>query len=137
MQLKATTDYAIRTILYLAETQRITSSAEVSEKMGIPRKYLINIIGAMKDAGLIETYSGKKGGYKLGRPAAEISLFDIISVMEGTVRLNRCLEDDRYCSRFATENCPVRKAYVDMQAYWEKYLKGITIENLLKDTDAE
>lgn len=131
MQLKITTDYAIRTILYLATTKRITSSAEVADAMGIPQKYLINTIGIIKRAGLVETYSGTHGGYALAKAPSKISLGDIIEVMEGTTKINRCLEEDLYCSRSAIDECPVRLVYKGLQERVEKYLKSISIEQLL------
>lgn len=133
MQLKITTDYAIRTILYLAITSRVTSSSEVSEAMGIPQKYLINTIGIMKRAGLVKTYSGIHGGYALAKDASQISLGDIIETMEGTTKINRCLEDDHFCSRYATDNCPVRNVYMGLQDRVERYLKSITVDQLIQE----
>ncbi len=135
MQLKITTDYAIRTILYLATTKRITSSAEVADAMGIPQKYLINTIGVMKRAGLVKTYSGTHGGYSLAKTPSEITLGEIIETMEGTTKINRCLEEDRYCSRSAIEHCPVRSVYAHLQNRVETYLRSITIEQLLSDAE--
>jgi len=137
MQLKITTDYAIRAILYLATKDEVISSLEISEKMSIPRKYLINIMKDLKNAGLVNTFSGQHGGYSLGRPTSQISLFDIIETMEGTSRINRCLEDDRYCSRFATENCPVRNTYLFIQSELERSLRSVTIQKLLEDSAAK
>lgn len=133
MQLKITTDYAIRTVLYLARVDRLASSAEVAEEMAIPRKYLINIVGELKREGLVKTHSGQNGGYSLTRPPKEISLYDIIKIMESTTKFNRCLEDDKFCSRQATETCPIHKAYALVQQRMEKTLKEITIEKLLKE----
>ena len=127
MQLKITTDYAIRTLLYLAQTGKVTSSAEVSEKMSIPRKYLINIAKSMRDAGLIDTHSGTYGGYTLAKPAEEITMLDVINAMEGTIRINRCLEDDEYCNRFASADCPVRGFYLGLQQDIEASLQKRTI----------
>jgi Rrf2 family nitric oxide-sensitive transcriptional repressor len=41
------------------------------------------------------------------------------------------LEDDKYCSRFATDNCPVRSFYVNLQSVWEKNLHSISILDLM------
>ncbi|MGI6497781.1 MAG: RrF2 family transcriptional regulator [Oscillospiraceae bacterium] len=131
MQLKITTDYAIRTILHLATTKRITSSAEVADAMGIPQKYLINTIGTIKRAGLVETYSGTHGGYALAKAPSDISLGDIIEVMEGTTKINRCLEEGHYCSRGAANDCPIRRVYAELQERIETYLKSISIDQLL------
>ena len=52
MQLKLTTDYAIRTIVYLATQSGITSVAEIGSKMGISENYLMKVLKALKDAGM-------------------------------------------------------------------------------------
>ena len=138
MQLKTTTDYAIRTILYLTVRKPETvSSNEVAEKMAIPRQYLIQIGAVLREAGLINTRAGKHGGYSLARGPDEILLYDIINTMEETTRLNRCLEEDGYCSRFATEDCPVRRCYSIMQRKWVQFLKGLTVNDILDNLSEE
>lgn len=138
MQLKITTDYAIRAILYLAmHDEKIVPSSEVAEIMGIPRKYLIQIGTSLKKSGLIHTYTGIRGGYRLTRKPDHIRLFDIIDAMEDTNKINRCLEDDEYCSRFATKECPLRRCYCGMQELWDGFLKSFSIAELLDNTAEE
>ena len=48
------------------------------------------------------------------------------------MKINRCLEEDEYCSRFATESCPVRKFYCRLQISLESMLKTMTIKEILK-----
>lgn len=137
MQLKITTDYAVRAILYLAmQDGRVVSSSEVAEVMGIPRKYLIQIGAELKKAGLIRTHTGVQGGYSLAREAGQILLFDIAEVMESTTRINRCLEPDGYCSRSAAE-CPIKRCYCGMQELWDDYLKGFSVARMLEQTADE
>lgn len=131
MKLKITTDYAIRTVLYLAETGRVTTSVEISEAMNIPHNYLINIIRDMREGDLITTLSGAKGGCILARPSNEIRLYDVIKAMERTIQINRCLEEDGYCSRGASSYCHVHKVYAELQSEIEHRLKRCTIADLL------
>ncbi len=94
MQLKLTTDYAIRTIVYLATQSGITSVAEIGSKMGISENYLMKVLKALKDAGLVAGYQGKRGGYAISKKPEEISLWDIVEVMEGTNK-NQQMSGDR------------------------------------------
>ncbi len=138
MQLKITTDYAIRTILFLTlRKAEVVSTGEISQTMGIPRKYLIYIGSILKQARLIDTHSGKHGGYSLAKAPEKITLFEIVNLMEDTTKINRCLEEDEYCSRFATKDCPVRKCYTVMQKVWERFLKGLTVTDILSDMTEE
>lgn len=131
MQLNKTTDYAIRIVIYLAITNELTVAKEISDKMAIPQNYIIKIMKKLKDAGIIETYSGVKGGYKLKKSADEISLLDIIEIMEKTIKINRCLEENTYCSKSATDKCPIYKYYELIQNELENNFKKITIKNCI------
>ena len=53
------------------------------------------------------------------------------------MKINRCLEHDKYCSRFATETCPVRHGYAIIQDNLEKSLAGITIKDLMEGKPLE
>ena len=130
MQLNVTTDYAIRSLLYLVIKKRPTIGPEISETMKIPHSYLMTIMAKLKKLGFVETQRGHIGGYYLAKAPEDISLLDIIEAMEGTTRINRCLEDDRYCSRFATENCPVRNVYSAMQKSMEGSFRRVTLKSL-------
>lgn len=131
MQLNVTTDYAIRVILYLTMKGGIVSSKELSEKMSIPEKYVLKITKKLSEAELTKTHIGKNGGFSVMKSAEEISFLDIISTMENTIRLNRCLEEDKLCNRFATDHCPVRGFYCVLQEELEHKLSLITIQDIL------
>lgn len=136
MQLKITTDYAIRAIVYLAMCpQEIVPTSEVADAMKIPRKYLIQIGTVLKGAGLIESHPGKLGGYSLAKPPEQITMYDIVNVMEDTTRINRCLEEDAYCSRYATLCCPVRPIYTRLQDLWEKTLREATVASIVQSSN--
>lgn len=129
MQLNVTTDYAIRTVLYLAVKDELATANEIATAMGIPPSYVLKIMVA---AGIIKRIVGAKGGFLLAKKQTEISLYEIINGLEATTKLNRCLEADKYCSRFATENCPVRAFYCELQGLIEKKLQAMTVASLLQ-----
>ena len=133
MQFKITTDYAIRTVLYLATKNEVTTSAEISQAMGIPQKYLIKLLGELRKHNLVSVHMGVKGGYTLSKQPQDISMLDIVTVTETTVKMNRCLEPDGYCSRNSTDTCNVRKYYLSIQNYLEKSLASVTIQALLDE----
>ena len=60
MQFKVTTDYAIRTVLYLATKNEVTTSGEISQIMGIPQKYLIKLLGELRQHKLVRVHMGIK-----------------------------------------------------------------------------
>lgn len=150
MQLKASTDYGIRTILYLAAEGDVRSSKEIAREMSIPRDYLIQLAQLLRNAGLIEARPGKHGGYLLARDASEITLLEIISAMEGALKTEACPEnqaecdrDPVECNRFYPEEdssekskgsekaCMVRRSYTLIQQSINAYFDSLTIDMLL------
>ena len=131
MQLKITTDYAIRIVYYLACRSEVITASELAYELYIPK-----ITKKLKEANIITACEGIKGGYSLAKKTEDISLFDIISATEITMRLNRCLEEDGFCSRNATEHCKVHKILLDVQQTYDNLLKGIKVSEIIKpDTD--
>lgn len=137
MQLKLTTDYAVRTLMYLAGEGGVVPIAEIAEAMDIPEKYLNRIGLALRNEGLIVTHRGKYGGYSLGKSPESIRLYDVVLLVESTVALNRCLEEDGYCGRGVMRCCTVQKCYSVMQKKWENFLRGVTIASLLGEMSEE
>ena len=131
MQLNITTDYAIRMVLYLATVGRAAGSGEIASAMGIPRNMMATMSPKLRRAGIIQAVRGANGGYTLCRAPEDISLSQIVNAMEGTTRLNRCLEDDHFCSRGAAETCPVRKFYVGIQKLLDETFQEETIAKLM------
>lgn len=135
MQLNLTTDYAIRIVLYLAMKKAAVSSKELSQGLGVPPAYVLKITRRLAGVGLVSASVGMKGGISLAKAPEDISLLEIIQVMENTIQINRCLEADCYCSRYAVENCPVRKVYMTIQKQMEHTLSSMTIRSLMEDAE--
>lgn len=131
MQLNIMTDYAIRVILYLSMKEGIFSSNEIAQKMKIPHSCVQKVTVKLSKAGLISTHVGKQGGFCLIKKPSEISLLDIIMVMETTVKINKCLENDGNCSRGAIDVCQIHDFYKEFQAEMEQKLSAIKISNLI------
>ena len=133
MQLNMTTDYALRAVSYLATEQKRSSIATISEAMNIPKSYLPSIMKKLSEVGMVSVQRGVTGGWILAKPAAEITVLDIISVMENTIKLNRCLEEDLYCNRGEARTCPLHNHYLVIQRSLENAFRDITLEMLIEE----
>lgn len=109
MQLKNSTDYAIRIVCYLAAQERMVSTSELSRKLNVSANYVPKIAKKLKDAKIVNACEGINGGYMLAKQPENISLMDIISCVEETMAINRCLEEDRFCSRNLEDTCKIHK----------------------------
>jgi Rrf2 family protein len=85
-------NYGISAILELAEkykTQELVQIKTIAEKRGIPKQYLDQIFNQLARTGIIKSYRGNKGGYKLGRDPSEITLFQVMETLEGEFELSK------------------------------------------------
>lgn len=134
MKFQLATDYAIRILCYLYDNDnRLFTATHLSEKLGITYLYFMKLTGVLKQAGLIQSVQGCNGGYQLARNAEKASVYDVVRVIEGEIRINRCLEDDRFCSRDATHWCPVHKFLGSLQDDFVTKLKEKRICDLCEN----
>lgn len=133
MQLKVSTDYAIRIVYYLALKGDTATSGEISGQMGIPQSVIATLSTPLQKAGLLTTQRGAVCGFALCRRPEDISLHEIVNLMEGTTRINRCLEPDGYCSRNGTASCSAHRFFLREQERLEQSFREMTIAKLLND----
>jgi Rrf2 family protein len=89
MKLSAKTEYACLAMLQMAEEFESAEPLQIrriAEEQGIPSRFLAQILLQLKGAGLVASTRGASGGYRLARPPQEISLADVIDVIDGSER---------------------------------------------------
>lgn len=89
MQLNISTDYAIRIVLFLAMNAKTVSSSKLSKEIGVSSRYLLQIAAKLRNSGIVAVAYGPSGGYGLAQPTKDISLLDIILVMEERIQLKQ------------------------------------------------
>ena len=136
MRFQLTTDYAIRIIGYLhRHPGELVTAQEVADNVGVTYQIFMKVSNQLKKAGLVKTTRGCLGGYSLGKRGSEISLFEIVMIMEGEICINRCLAEDGYCSGHFTATCPVHCALGGLQATILDTLKSVYISDMWKEAD--
>ncbi|OBT16383.1 transcriptional repressor NsrR [Vibrio sp. UCD-FRSSP16_10] len=90
MQITSFTDYAIRTLIYLAalKDDELTNITQVSEVFGISRNHMVKIVNKLGQKEFIHTIRGKNGGIRLNRPASEINIGSVIRELEPLTVIN-------------------------------------------------
>lgn len=135
MQFNQATDYAFRAMLHMAGLVpgSVVSTLALAESEAIPQRFLMKIMRALHQAGLIRSYRGAEGGFALARPAGEISLLDIVEAMEGPVAIHRCLGDREACNKHCSYECPVHATLGRLQNQLVTGLKQATLLSLLAE----
>ena len=94
-----TDQYALRAVLYLAQNpERPVRAAQVAGALRLPANYLSKILHTLARVGLLASERGPQGGFRLARPAAEISLAEIIQPFDTTASERSCLFGRPECS---------------------------------------
>lgn len=88
MKLSRTACYAIHAVVYVAgqESAKIVIGHKAAQTLGIPEGFLLRILVALSRARILWSVKGPNGGYRLARPAKEITLLDIVEAVEGPMR---------------------------------------------------
>jgi Rrf2 family protein len=107
---------------------------EIAAEEAISLKYLENLLASLKAAGLIVSERGKRGGYALARPPAEITLYDILSPLEDSLSVVHCVDGDRGCNRLSS--CATREVWAELREAIDAILKRRTLAELLARQDS-
>jgi Rrf2 family protein len=132
MELTRKGEYAIRGIVYLAKQPvgKVILVSEVAEATGVSQTFLAKIFQNFAKLGLVNSFRGTGGGFLLGRPAAKITLRQVVEAVEGPVIPNRCLTGEGSCDRAA--ECLVHPVWRKVQLEVAAILDGVTLEDLAK-----
>jgi len=109
----------------------------ISARQGISEKYLWQVINPLKAAGFVNSVRGAKGGYVLSKAAEDITVLDIMLVLEGPVSVVDCVDDPKGCERSSV--CVTRDVWSRIEASIRSVMKGITLKELAlkqKENDA-
>lgn len=90
MQLTSFTDFGLRALVYMAALPegKMTSISQVTEVYGVSRNHMVKIINQLSRAGFVAAVRGKNGGIRLGRPASEIRIGDVVRELEPLTLVN-------------------------------------------------
>lgn len=128
MHFKASVEYGMRAVLYLAEKGSICSSREVADEMSIPRDYLIQLAQLLRNAGIIHARPGKNGGYSLAKDASEISMLDIFNALQ-----NDRLRSERKEAEDASDLLQdITAACSAVEREMEEYMSSIILQNMIE-----
>jgi Rrf2 family protein len=131
MRIKATTNYGIRIVLFLAASEGVVTSKKMAGAMDIPVHYELKIARQLMHAGIIKRFLGVKGGFQLAKAPEDLTLFDVIKVMEPNMCENVFESDGLKSGLFSKEIKKVHFIYDDIQVEINKKLRQITIASLL------
>ena len=132
MQITRETDYAIRCVHYLSCRMDETLMVDrIAQGMRIPKTFLAKILQKLVKGGVVKSFRGAKGGFRLDRRPEDITLLDVIEAIEGTVAMNACALDKKRCS--LSGRCSVHPVWIDVRKEVEAILRKRNFAAFLKN----
>jgi Rrf2 family protein len=119
MHINLESDYAVRLVHclaceYLSEDasgEHRLDAQTISERTAVSLRFTLKIMRKLVSAGLVKSYRGAHGGYRLAKPPREITLRQVIEAVEGPYRFSRCVDDDYICDCSPPDVCAFRAAF--------------------------
>jgi Rrf2 family cysteine metabolism transcriptional repressor len=134
MKLSTKGKYGVRAVYEIARHygKGPISIKEITERQGISLSYLEQILHKLGKAGLIESVRGPAGGYLLARKPSELTIGDIVRVLEGPIALSHCLEPGESADCHQADDCVARMVWAKVGAKIEEALDSISFDDLLQ-----
>ena len=130
MTFKLQTDYALRTLMYLATVDRQASVREVASAYGISPDHLFKVVQQLVRFGYVASRPGRKGGIRLAREAGAINCGDVVADFEGRNGLLPCVRNSGYC--VLDPGCVLKAALIEAEHAAYAVLDGLTIAELVR-----
>ena len=140
-QLSRRCKYALRA-LYLLNREysvRLLSVVEIAEREKIPRKFLEAILVQLRNAGIVESQLGKKGGYRLAKSPAGITIGTVVRVVDGPIAPSPCARErgEQICEECIGRRCETRMIMREVRNAVAEVLDHTTLADACTKSDAE
>jgi Rrf2 family iron-sulfur cluster assembly transcriptional regulator len=124
MRLSRKSDYALRAVRHLANLPggKLGSINSISEAESVPREFLAKILKDLTRGGILVSYQGVTGGYRLSRTPREVTFLDVIEAIDGPIHLNLCTEGPK-CGCTQYDNCAMRQFWEVQENGFKKQLQ--------------
>jgi Rrf2 family protein len=135
LSLTRKTGYGLIALAALArlDDEAVLSAHQMAEATGASRSLLMKVLKQLASSGYVESTRGARGGYRLGRPAEQINLAELVSELEGPLKLAECVisrrGDDVMCN--LVERCPIADPIQRVHAKLNEVLSSYTLADLL------
>lgn len=138
MRLTTKGRYAVRAMVDLAlrKTQVPVAIKSISKKENISQHYLEQLFIRLKKAGLVRSVRGPTGGYVLNKPPNEITIGDILRVVESSVTPSYCTDGDQTKDCCGQEKCVVKSLWQRLEEVVRDFLDSNTLEDICQEAQS-
>ena len=134
MNITLEADYALR-IVYIFSCNNVKTDANsLSEQIGVSLRFTLKILRKLLLAGIVRSYKGTHGGYMLDKAPCEISMYDVITAIDGELPVNRCTNAGYECQHPDVKQglpCAMRHIFIELSVELREKLSAITFDKLI------
>jgi Rrf2 family protein len=132
VRISAKADYGVRATIELASAGKdaVVKGERLADAQQIPLHFLENILGDLRQAGIITTRRGPEGGYKLARPASDVTVADVIRAVEGPLASVR--GDSPESLRYDGSAEPLQQVWIALRGNIRAVLETVSLEDLVR-----
>lgn len=125
--------YAVRALSHLArfDSQEWVLSREIAGDLNLPHHFLAKILGALSSQGVLNSYRGKTGGFRLARPPGEIRLLDIVDPFDHVQDKSLCLLREGHCQEGT--DCRLHHGWQHVLDTFYGFLESTTLADVIED----
>jgi Rrf2 family protein len=132
VRITAKVDYGVRAVIELAAADPPTVKGDVlAANQGIPVKYLENILADLRRAGLVASQRGAEGGYRLARPAGEVTVADVIRAVEGPLADVHGTPPEELA--YVGPAVPLQRVWIATRAALRSVLEEVTLADIVAE----
>ena len=124
-------DYGARAVMDLAQRhgQGLTQTADIAARQRIPASYLEQLLTTLRKGGIVRSVRGPMGGHELARVPSDVSLGEVLDVLEGTGSPCACMEDGA-CSVWPS--CVLQDVWRELGDNYQRIVHGVSVQNLVE-----
>jgi len=127
------TDYATVVLSALADApERVHNAAELAELARLELPTVSKLLKTLTQAGLVQSFRGSAGGYRLAKPADQISLIQIVEAIEGPLGMTECSGEHSSCEH--ETHCGVRSKWLRINDVVATALRGVSLAEMMPAT---
>ncbi len=136
MRITLESDYALRIISALASHNDIVDAKTVSEETSVTLRFTLKILHKLVQGGLVKSFKGASGGYKISASPEKITLKSVIELIDGPIAIARCLESSGACTlNHDKTSCIFHHIFEQISSDVARKLEGITIYDAINNKD--
>jgi Rrf2 family protein len=130
VRISAKADYAVRAAVELAaaDDEKPVKAERIANAQEIPLNFLENILGELRHAGIVRSHRGAEGGFRLAKPAAEISVADVIRAVEGPLASVRGGPPEEANYRGAADSLP--RVWIAVRVNLRRVVEHVTVADI-------